>query len=291
MADDKDKLNQHDETNEYEFHDDEAPLNYEYDETPAKGKKPKKERGPDNGSSKHKKMIIIVVVVLVILFVVFEVMHKRSAEKTSVQQSTKQAQPKNESKSNPKMTEANKLLSTPKPFPQEQAAKNKQQAASLAVLTASSTDENTALKKQVTDLKAKEQAALDKLQSQQSASQTQVMNLKSEIDGLNQQIQTLTSNLSETQGRLSAIQEKAQKEAAYRANAAKRQAATIRKDKKYFVEAVIPGRAWLKAEDGSTVTVSVGDNLPGYGKVLSINPYDGIVTTQEGAIPYGVSGD
>jgi intracellular multiplication protein IcmG len=48
----------------------------------------------------------------------------------------------------------------------------------------------------------------------------------------------------------------------------------------YFVQAALPGRAWLvKAEDNSTLTVAVGDELPGYGKVITINPIQASVMT------------
>jgi intracellular multiplication protein IcmG len=65
----------------------------------------------------------------------------------------------------------------------------------------------------------------------------------------------------------------------------------IRVQKQYFVEAVIPGRAWLRGADGSALTVTVGDHLEGYGQVLSVNSYDGTVATSSGTkILYGING-
>ncbi|MES2204258.1 MAG: hypothetical protein V4496_03460 [Pseudomonadota bacterium] len=56
----------------------------------------------------------------------------------------------------------------------------------------------------------------------------------------------------------------------------------------YTVEAVVPQRAWLQAGDGSTVTVMIGDDVPGLGAVVSIDPYSGNVTTASGTvIKYG----
>lgn len=53
----------------------------------------------------------------------------------------------------------------------------------------------------------------------------------------------------------------------------------------YYVKAMIQGRAWLVTGDGtSTVTVSSGDYLPGYGLVEDISPSQGIVTTSSGGI-------
>jgi len=45
----------------------------------------------------------------------------------------------------------------------------------------------------------------------------------------------------------------------------------------YSVQAIIPGRAWLKSESGETLTVTEGDAVKGLGRVAKIDPYDGIV--------------
>lgn len=50
----------------------------------------------------------------------------------------------------------------------------------------------------------------------------------------------------------------------------------------YYVQAAIPERAWLKSAKGSTITVSVGSKLPGYGAVVHIDPLAGVVITSSG---------
>lgn len=50
----------------------------------------------------------------------------------------------------------------------------------------------------------------------------------------------------------------------------------------YRVQAAVPGRAWLKNDDGDTLSVAVGDNLPGYGIVVSIDGVEGYVLTSAG---------
>lgn len=59
----------------------------------------------------------------------------------------------------------------------------------------------------------------------------------------------------------------------------------------YTVQAIIPGRAWLRSESGETLTVSEGDNLKEGGRVSKIDPYDGIVEITIGkktvALSYG----
>lgn len=61
----------------------------------------------------------------------------------------------------------------------------------------------------------------------------------------------------------------------------------------YTVQAIIPGRAWLKSEAGETVTVAEGDVLRGLGRITKIDPYDGIVDIDTGTrvltLSYGAS--
>ena len=63
----------------------------------------------------------------------------------------------------------------------------------------------------------------------------------------------------------------------------------------YTVQAIIPGRAWLKSDAGDTITVAEGDILKDYGRVTKIDPYDGIVVIDTGGknitLSYGAGSD
>jgi hypothetical protein len=63
----------------------------------------------------------------------------------------------------------------------------------------------------------------------------------------------------------------------------------------YTVQAIIPGRAWLKSDAGDTVTVAEGDVLKDYGRITKIDPYDGVVEIDTGSktitLSYGAGGD
>jgi hypothetical protein len=50
----------------------------------------------------------------------------------------------------------------------------------------------------------------------------------------------------------------------------------------YTVQAIIPGRAWLKSDAGDTITVAEGDTVKNYGRITKIDPYDGIVEIDTG---------
>ena len=53
---------------------------------------------------------------------------------------------------------------------------------------------------------------------------------------------------------------------------------------RYNIQAVIPGRAWLIASNGSTLTVREGTLISGYGMVKLIDPNQGRVTTSSGQV-------
>jgi hypothetical protein len=63
----------------------------------------------------------------------------------------------------------------------------------------------------------------------------------------------------------------------------------------FTVQAIIPGRAWLKSESGDTVTVAEGDILKGYGRIMKIDPYDGVVEIDNNgriiSLSYGVTNE
>ena len=62
----------------------------------------------------------------------------------------------------------------------------------------------------------------------------------------------------------------------------------------YTVQAIIPGRAWLKSTNGETLTITEGDMIKEVGRVSKIDPYDGIVEINTGtkviSLSYGSDG-
>jgi intracellular multiplication protein IcmG len=58
----------------------------------------------------------------------------------------------------------------------------------------------------------------------------------------------------------------------------------------YHVRAIVPGRAWLEADDGTTVTVRPGSKLNDYGTVTKIDAREGIIRTDLGfVIKHGIN--
>ncbi len=63
----------------------------------------------------------------------------------------------------------------------------------------------------------------------------------------------------------------------------------------FSVQAIIPGRAWLRSENGEAVTVAEGDIIKDLGRVTKIDPYDGVVEVNTGtkvvSLSYGNGGE
>jgi hypothetical protein len=53
---------------------------------------------------------------------------------------------------------------------------------------------------------------------------------------------------------------------------------------KMIVQAAIPGRAWLRSESGQLITVIPGDEVAGYGRVVSIDATTGTVLMSSRAV-------
>lgn len=52
----------------------------------------------------------------------------------------------------------------------------------------------------------------------------------------------------------------------------------------YQVQAVVPGRAWLYGSNGRTLSVGVGTQVKGYGRVMSVNALNGTVILSNGTV-------
>lgn len=287
---DDDKFDKHEnDSNEYQFNDEQDSTEYEYEEKKDKDMSPKKLLG-----NKRTRSLIIVVVVVIILFIIYEISRALSGHGTTMKK------PATTSKLsvNPAVSKTTAL-----PFGGKEKAtaalKAKPSSGTTTKVGAKKTAQNKTMamfqgqgvtQAQVNAAKTKENEQLTKLQQQQRTSQTQLMNLQGQMSNLNTQLSSVNQNLKDVSQNLQVVKSHVIQDREQKKNQVLKQRAVIKAHKHYFVDAVIPGRAWLKGADGTTVTVAVGDKLPGYGKVTNINPYSGVVMTEGGAIPYAVSG-
>jgi|GEM_PF-4861965 hypothetical protein len=118
---------------------------------------------------------------------------------------------------------------------------------------------------------AEVQSAVHSLDSQISDVQTSLQSLNTQLTQVNDELQDLHTNQELLM---------------------QKQTKPVKKDEKkkeapkaiYYVRAMIPGRVWFTAQDGSMLTLGVGDTLAGYGSIDSIDPEQGIVTLSSGAV-------
>jgi intracellular multiplication protein IcmG len=149
----------------------------------------------------------------------------------------------------------------------------------------------------VKQLQQKNVTAMEDLKKQQSGTQTSLEGFHqrmSSIDNRIDNLQGLTKNMASQVKEVQQTQQKQQQARkamlARRARAKAARIRQLRRKKSYFVQAVIPGRAWLRGADGSAITIIKGDKIPGYGQVVAIDPYSGVVAMSSGIkLRYGVN--
>ncbi len=119
---------------------------------------------------------------------------------------------------------------------------------------------------------------LNSTNSQLSVMNSNMSDLANKIMEMNQTLANLVSRLDQQSAELSALTEKARPK--YIPKKMKKAPPRVN----YYIQAIIPGRAWLIAENGSTITVREGSSIPSYGIVRLIDSQQGKVLTSSGRI-------
>lgn len=167
-----------------------------------------------------------------------------------------------------------------------------------AITTISTSTTTTATPDKVTMLEQENARLMNMLQSDNAQKiaeqQTQNSALQSKIQDLNNRIAMLESNLVKmTQMLQTASRPSPLPAPPCMAPCAVPKALGPRIA--YTVQAIIPGRAWLKSDVGDTITVAEGDVLRCVGRITKIDPYDGVVQIDTGnrilTLSYGVNAD
>jgi intracellular multiplication protein IcmG len=153
------------------------------------------------------------------------------------------------------------------PQPAPQPEQQPQESANIAAMT----NRLSVLEEQSSNY----QAGINKLNEEAADLKTSVSNINSQIAAINQGIQNIADKLAEQEARAAAMK-------VVKIHRHRKKIVIVRPV--YFVRAIIPGRAWLSTAGGGTLTVRLGDTIPGYGVVLAIDPVQGTITTSVGAI-------
>lgn len=129
---------------------------------------------------------------------------------------------------------------------------------------------------------------MEALVQEVESNREQLANLNDALIKNQQAVNDLSGTVNSVSATLEAISGKVQQ--LVDQTAAKKKKIVLPEKPIYHLRAVIPGRAWLIDESDKTITVRVGNLLPGYGKVNFISSREGVVITDSGdVIQYGVN--
>jgi intracellular multiplication protein IcmG len=142
--------------------------------------------------------------------------------------------------------------------------------------------ENTDLTKKVTAIEISQQnvrSEVSTVSQQVGVVNNNVTNLNNQIASLNQVINNLSSQLAKQSDEISVLMARTQPK-----KIVTHIIKTTTPPLIYYIQAVIPGRAWLIGTNGSTLTVREGTKIAGYGIVKLIDPLQGRVITSSGQV-------
>lgn len=126
--------------------------------------------------------------------------------------------------------------------------------------------------------------SLKSMQSQVSDLQTTLSQLNTSLTALNARLDTIQKQMADLQKPKQVVV--VQKPVRVRPTRVIYRPAPRMPD--FYIKAIIPGRAWLRSENGATITVSRGSWLPGYGRITRVAVQQGVVFTSSGrVIRYG----
>jgi len=137
---------------------------------------------------------------------------------------------------------------------------------------------------------AKVMQTLSELDASQQNTQTEISNLNNQLSGVTGQLNDLSAKISALNQIVVTLGDKVDQQSQQIVQVMERTKPKIVRrvtpnklpSQHYTMQAVIPGRAWLIAKDGSTLTVREGTIIAGYGIVQRIDPMQGAVFTSSG---------
>jgi len=133
---------------------------------------------------------------------------------------------------------------------------------------------------------------LSALEVSQQSMRSDVSSIGEQLNTLSANVSSLTATIADLNGIVTNLSAKVDEQSreieqitvrreAKRVHAVKHHVAQY---PKYYLQAVIPGRAWLIATNGATLTVREGTTIAGYGTVKLIDPKQGRVATSSGQV-------
>jgi intracellular multiplication protein IcmG len=113
------------------------------------------------------------------------------------------------------------------------------------------------------------------------AVRNQVGDMSNQVNELQNQISKISTDLMQLNETIAQLKTQAPRAVVRKSPVVHRRGPT-RPSVTYSIKAIIPGRAWLMSSNGSTITVSEGSAVPGYGVIKLIDPDQGKILTSSG---------
>ncbi|BCA94126.1 type IV secretion system protein IcmG [Legionella antarctica] len=222
-------------------------------------------QGRYSESKNVKRNALIAVGVLVLAMVIYKIVGWIYSGKTDVDSSQTTVTPIAQVTPQPVQTTI-----TPTPVPTIQQPQ--------PVVTKSDTE----LRQKVSAIELSQQtvrAEVSSVGQQVGTVNNNINNLNAQIANLNQVIGNLSTQVAEQSAEINMLMSR------YKPKPVKRVTPHIRVQRiVYYIQAVIPGRAWLIGSNGSTLTVREGTKIAGYGTVKLIDSMQGRVLTSSGQV-------
>jgi hypothetical protein len=131
------------------------------------------------------------------------------------------------------------------------------------------------------------QKKLSAVEQEVSSNREQLLSLKNAISQAQQDVSGISQNVNQLTVSMQQVLAEIQQLKAPKIKPKKKPVKTLAL---YHIRAIVPGRVWLEADNGKSVTLRVGGKLEGYGTVEVISPSQGMVLMSNGSyIQYGVN--
>lgn len=168
-----------------------------------------------------------------------------------------------------------------KPSPEETTTKIEEPPPTVKVQPSPSHAEFSELTQKVTSLESEQQnlrVQIEALNNQLTTMSASVAQMVSQVSTLNQNFTNLLVRMEDQEKKLSIITLRS------KPRLVRKHLVITAPPPTYYIQAVIPGRAWLIAQNGSTITVREGTPVAGYGVVKLIDSKQGKIITSSGRV-------
>jgi intracellular multiplication protein IcmG len=254
---------------EYKFSDLDEMHSESMEEEPSfKPEKSEEELKSRERSDLIRRNVLIVIVVVIVAFLLYKFIGSYFIKKTTT--------------TTPPIPQVTTPVAAPKPVepPPKPAAAVEPVVTPPAPTPA---PENPAVQQKLEALESNQEslrADLNKVNTQLDGINNSINALNTKMAELNQTITTLATTVEQQSTRITAL-------LAPKLKPKKNRVITIQTKEEplvYYIQAVIPGRAWLIASNGSTLTVREGTKVQGFGVVRLIDAIQGRVLMSTGRV-------